>query len=151
MSKIKLALAVLAGVLADGTTANTLTVQVTNDAGGVLSGQAVTLTGDNGVVFSRTALTTDDNGAATTDLTSTIAGTYQVTATLADGTAQSISVEFLAVPVAASNVVPVAATTSALDALKADFEKEVEWILHGIEVFGEAAEADLVALRNKFR
>lgn len=39
---------------------------------------------------------------------------------------------------------------SPLEALKADFEEVVAFIEHGIKVFGKEAEADLVALKNKF-
>jgi len=55
-------------------------------AGTALSAQGITLTADEGVTLSDTALTSDANGQATASLTSATAGTYQVTATLADGT-----------------------------------------------------------------
>ncbi|AUG99737.1 Ig domain protein group 1 domain protein [Prodigiosinella confusarubida] len=42
------------------------------------------------------------------------------------------------------------AALSPLEAMKADFDKVVAFIEHGIEVLGEDAEADLVALKNKF-
>lgn len=100
MSKIALSLGIPAGVVADGATVNTLTVTVTDDTGAALSAQNLTLAADAGVTLSDTVLTTDANGQATASLTSSTAGTHQVTATLADGTAQSISVPFLAVPVA---------------------------------------------------
>ncbi|WJV61071.1 Ig domain protein group 1 domain protein [Pectobacteriaceae bacterium C52] len=53
---------------------------------------------------------------------------------------------------ASTDVTPVAspAALSPLEAMKADFDKVVAFIEHGIEVLGEDAEADLVALKNKF-
>ena len=39
---------------------------------------------------------------------------------------------------------------SPLEALKADFDKVVAFIEHGIEVLGKGAEADLVALKDKY-
>jgi hypothetical protein len=101
MSKILFALSAMAGVIANGVSANALSIQVTDDAGVALSDQAVALTGDVSVAFSATSLTTDANGSATADLTSSTPGTYQITATLADGTAQSFSIVFLPVSVIA--------------------------------------------------
>ena len=97
MSKILFVLSAMS-VIADGATAQTVSIHVTDDAGAVLPDQAVALTGDASVALSAASLTTDANGTATADLTSSTPGTYQITATLADGTSQSFSVVFLAVP-----------------------------------------------------
>ncbi|QII37498.1 Ig domain protein group 1 domain protein [Rouxiella badensis] len=45
---------------------------------------------------------------------------------------------------------PVEASTSALDKAKADFEAFVAFVEHGIEVLGQDAEAELVALKDKY-
>lgn len=44
----------------------------------------------------------------------------------------------------------VATSTSALDKAKADFEAFVAFVEHGIEVLGQDAEAELVALKDKY-
>lgn len=41
-------------------------------------------------------------------------------------------------------------TSSPLEQAKAKFDAFVEFVEHGLEVFGEDAEADLVALKDKF-
>jgi len=151
MSKIALSLGIAVGVIADGSTANALTIQVADDSGTCIAGQTVTLSGDEGVFLSDSTLTTDSNGQATASLTSAAAGTYQVTATLVDGTVQSISVPFLAVAdTGAAEVKTTAATSSPLEQAKAKFDAFVEFVEHGLEVLGEEAEADLVALKDKF-
>lgn len=152
MSKIALSLSIPAGAVADGATLNTLTVTVTDDTGAALSAQGITLTADAGVTLSDTTLTTDANGQATASLTSSTAGTYQVTATLADGTAQSISVPFQAVLSDAGAVGGTTASSedSPLAKVKAEFGVFVEFVERGIELFGKEAEADLVALKDKF-
>ncbi len=151
MSKIALSLSALAGVLANATAANVLTIQVTDDAGTGIAGQAVTLSGDAGVGLPDTALITDSNGQATASLTSSVAGNYQVTASLSDGTSQTISVPFLAVTDSGSaEVKTTPATSSPLEQAKAKFDAFVEFVEHGLEVLGKDAEADLVALKDKF-
>lgn len=145
MSKIVLSLAVLAGVFANGTTANTLSIQVTDDAGAPLAGQAVTLAGDAGVSLSAASVTTDATGAATVDLTSTQPGTYQVTATLEDGTTQSVSVVFLDVPV----VIPATPLAEAKAGVQ-DFEKAFQFVADGVSKLGGAAESELIALAKKY-
>jgi len=42
------------------------------------------------------------------------------------------------------------ATSSPLEQAKAKFDAFVEFVEHGLEVLGEEAEADLVALKDKF-
>ena len=151
MSKIALSLSALAGVLANATAANVLTIQVTDDSGTGIAGQTVTLSGDAGVILSGTTLTTDSNGQATASLTSSAAGSYQVTAVLSDGTSQSITVPFLAVAdTGTAEVKTTTATSSPLEQAKAKFDAFVEFVEHGLEVLGEDAEADLVALKDKF-
>lgn len=44
----------------------------------------------------------------------------------------------------------VVASTSALDKAKTEFEKFVAFVEHGIEVLGKEAEAELVALKDKY-
>ena len=60
-------------------------------------------------------------------------------------------------PVAATPAVTETATTSAeatdqspLEKAKAKFDAFVEFVEHGLEVLGKEAEADLVALKDKF-
>ena len=60
-----------------------------------------------------------------------------------------------AAPVDAADTSPqpvaqVETSTSALDKVKAEFEKFVSFVEHGIEVLGADAEAELVALKDKY-
>lgn len=160
MSKIVLVLSALTGVVANGTAANTLSIQVTDDTGTPLGDQVVTLTADAGVNLSATIVTTDSAGGATAELTSTTSGTYQTTATLADGTAESISVVFLEVPapVAVEPVtepVPQTATAKAVVNVLAgnmvrDFDAAFDFVRDGVEKLGETAKADLIYLAKKY-
>lgn len=179
------------GAVADGATANSLQVKVTDSTGAAAAAQTVTLTSDAAVTITPASAVTDATGLATVSLTSSTAGTYAVTGTLADGTTATGTVLFAAVAVAAAaSSTPdttgdntgsnAAASTQAateistvsgtanvsgdtgsqgtdldvsfspLAALKADFEAVVAFIEHGIKLFGKEAEADLVALKNKF-
>ncbi len=150
MSKIALSLGIAAGVIADGSTSNALSIQVTDDSGTGIAGQTVTLSGDAGVNLSGSTLTTDSNGQATASLTSSAAGSYQVTTALSDGTTQSITVPFLAVADTGTAEVKPESEESPLAKVKAEFGVFVEFVERGIELFGKDAEADLVALKDKF-
>lgn len=101
---------------------------------------------------------TDGSGRATVTLVSNIVGNAALTVSSADGSVSVTSlVTFVAVPADLTDVVnptPAAdtatTTLSPLEALKDDFNKVVAFIEHGIEVLGKDAEAELVALKNKF-
>ncbi len=172
---VKLALvSIITSQLADGAAANTVQATLTDNAGVIQPGAAVTFAADNGATGTPSSELTDANGQITLSLVSTTAGASTVTATAADGTTASIQIYFVAVPVektivdsepltgtgtaSQSTAVQDAAQSgqalefalSPLQALKADFDKVVAFIEHGIEVLGKDAEADLVALKNKF-
>lgn len=163
------------GAVADGSTANSLQVKVTDSTGAAAATQTVTLTSDAAVTIYPASAVTDATGAATVSLTSLTAGTYTVTGTLADGTTATGTVLFAAsstadnseagadasadVSTAASTQAgadnaTVVGTTSALAEFKANaiakIERFAKFVEHGIEVLGEEAEADLVALKEKF-
>ena len=101
---------------------------------------------------------TDGSGRAVVTLVSNIVGNAALALSSADGSVSVTSlVTFIAVPADLTDVVnptPAAdtatTTLSPLEALKDDFNKVVAFIEHGIEVLGKDAEADLVALKNKF-
>lgn len=155
---VKLALvSIITSMLANGAAANTVQVTLTDNADAIQPGVVVNFTADNGATVTPTSALTDANGQITASLTSSTVGASTLTATAADGTTASIQVYFVAVPApvtAAANPAPAAdiapVTLSPLANMKADFDKVVAFIEHGIEVLGKEAEADLVALKNKF-
>ncbi|MCC3717963.1 Ig domain protein group 1 domain protein [Rouxiella badensis] len=55
-----------------------------------------------------------------------------------------------AAPVADATPQPVVVQASALEEVKAKFEAFVSFVEHGIEVLGADAEAELVALKDKY-
>lgn len=69
---------------ADGGDENDVSVTVVDRAGNPASGQVVTFTADNGAVLKSSTVTTDASGVAVNTLTSTVDGSSNVTATLAD-------------------------------------------------------------------
>ncbi len=161
---VKLALvSIITSQLADGAAANTVQATLTDNADAIQPGAVVNFTADNGATGTPTSALTDANGQITVSLVSSTVGASTLTATAADGTTASIQVYFVAVPPlpatvnisdpaapadAAATSIP--ATLSPLATMKADFDKVVAFIEHGIEVLGKDAEADLVALKNKF-
>jgi len=165
---VKLALvSIITSMLANGAAANTAQVTLTDNADAVQPGAVVNFTADNGATVTPTSALTDAKGQITVSLVSSTIGASTLTATTADGTTASIQVYFVAVPAPAAAVIgsalpstavqdvaqsrdTVEITLSPLQALKADFDKVVAFIEHGIEVLGKDAEADLVALKNKF-
>ena len=155
---VKLALvSIITSQLADGLAANTVQATLADNADAIQPGAVVNFTADNGATVTPTSALTDANGQITASLTSSTVGASTLTATAADGTTASIQVYFVAVPAPVAEVVNPAAATDAdpvtlspLATMKADFDKVVAFIEHGIEVLGEDAEADLVALKNKF-
>lgn len=155
---VKLALvSIITSMLANGAAANTVQVTLTDNADAIQPGAVVNFTADNGATVTPTSALTDANGQITASLTSTTVGASTLTATAADGTTASIQVYFVAVPAPVAEVVnpAIAAdaapeTLSPLATMKADFDKVVAFIEHGIEVLGEDAEADLVALKDKY-
>lgn len=155
---VKLALvSIITSQLADGAAANTVQATLTDNADAIQPGAVVNFTADNGATVTPTSALTDANGQITASLVSSTVGASTLTATAADGTKASIQVYFVAVPVPVAEVVnpaPAAdaapVTLSPLATMKADFDKAIAFIEHGIEVLGKDAEADLVALKNKF-
>ncbi|MFU2317989.1 Ig-like domain-containing protein [Rahnella sp. PCH160] len=155
---MKLALvSIITSMLANGAAANTVQVTLTDNADTIQPGAVVSFTADNGATVTPTSALTDANGQIIVSLVSSTVGASTLTATAADGTTASIQVYFVAVPAPvidvaepapAADAVPV--VLSPLEALKVDFFNVVAFIEHGIEVLGKDAEADLVALKNKF-
>ncbi|MFD3238329.1 Ig-like domain-containing protein [Rahnella perminowiae] len=155
---MKLALvSIITSQLADGAAANTVQATLTDNADAIQPGAVVNFTADNGATVTPTSALTDANGQVTVSLISSTVGASTLTATAADGATASIQVYFVAVPAPVIeiadpeptvSVAPVA--LSPLETMKADFDKVVAFIEHGIEVLGKDAEADLVALKNKF-
>lgn len=153
---VKLALvSIITSAQANGAAANTVQVTLTDNADAIQPGAVVNFTADNGATVSPTSALTDANGQVTVSLVSSTAGASTLTAIAADGTTASIQVYFVAVPAPTAVLDPdsiksLPVELTPLEALKDDFEKVVAFIEHGIEVLGKDAEADLVALKNKF-
>ncbi|HBC0990015.1 TPA: Ig-like domain-containing protein, partial [Escherichia coli] len=82
------------GSVADGTTANTLRVRVTDKFGNALGGQAVSVLADNGATTAPTVITEPD-GTVEISVTSRTAGISTVTATI-NSSSQSQNVTFIA-------------------------------------------------------
>ncbi|EIT2609923.1 inverse autotransporter adhesin EaeX/Air, partial [Escherichia coli] len=82
------------GSEADGSTANTLQVRVTDAFGNALAGQTVSVMADNGATVAST-VTTKPDGTAEISVTSQTAGTSTVTATI-NSSSQSRDVTFIA-------------------------------------------------------
>lgn len=166
--KLELALTINSA-LANGISANTVQATLTDATGAVLPNAVVKFTVNNGATVTPDSALTDANGQITVGVISSIAGPVRLTASAAvdaisgNGAGACIDVYFVAVPPlsalenisdpaapadAAATSIP--ATLSPLAAMKFDFDKVVAFIEHGIEVLGKDAEADLVALKNKF-
>ncbi|EPB3558568.1 inverse autotransporter adhesin IatC [Escherichia coli] len=82
------------GSEADGATANTLRVRVTDAFGNVLAGQTVSVTADNSAMVASTVITGPD-GTVEISVTSQTAGTSTVTASI-NNSSQSRNVTFIA-------------------------------------------------------
>ncbi|MGA9607017.1 MAG: Ig-like domain-containing protein [Rouxiella badensis] len=159
MSNVLVLTLIANGAIADGSAVNTIQAKVTDATGVAVAAQIVSLSADAGVTIP-VSLVTDATGVATANLTSSTAGTYNVTATLADGATVSAVVTFAAVPVTVVTDPTLAAATaavvtvSALATFKAKAEADVAafvaFVEHGIEVLGADAEAELVALKAKY-
>jgi hypothetical protein len=169
---VKLEIALLAtGALANGTSANTVQATLTDATGAVLPNAVVSFTADNGAVATPASALTDQNGQISVSLVSSTVGPATLYATAVDsisgsGTSTKMQVDFVAVPASEIDMIndvepyppedqdltkkALPAALSPLEALKDDFNKVVAFIEHGIEVLGKDAEADLVALKNKF-
>ncbi|ENU3064087.1 Ig-like domain-containing protein, partial [Escherichia coli] len=80
--------------VADGSTANTLQVRVTDAFGNALNGQTVSVLADNGATVTPTVITGQD-GTVEISVTSQTAGTSAVTATI-NSSSQSRDVTFIA-------------------------------------------------------
>ncbi|WP_218072516.1 inverse autotransporter adhesin IatC [Escherichia coli] len=82
------------GSVADGSTANTLRVRVTDAFGNTLAGQTVSVLADNGATVTPT-VTTEPDGTVEISVTSQTAGTSAVTASI-NNSSQSRNVTFIA-------------------------------------------------------
>ncbi|MCV5426210.1 Ig-like domain-containing protein, partial [Escherichia coli] len=82
------------GSVADGSTANTLRVRVTDAFGNALDGQTVSVLADNGATVTPTVITGPD-GTVEIPVTSQTAGTTAVTANI-NSSSQSRNVTFIA-------------------------------------------------------
>ncbi|HDX9293503.1 TPA: Ig-like domain-containing protein [Escherichia coli] len=82
------------GSVADGSTANTLRVRVTDAFGNALDGQTVSVLADNGATVAST-MTTKPDGTVEISVTSQTAGTSSVTASI-NNSSQSRDVTFIA-------------------------------------------------------
>ncbi|HHH6337630.1 TPA: Ig-like domain-containing protein, partial [Escherichia coli] len=82
------------GSVADGSTANTLRVRVTDAFGNALGGQTVSVLADNGATVAST-VTTQPDGTVEISVTSQTAGTSTVTASI-NSSSQSQNVTFVA-------------------------------------------------------
>jgi hypothetical protein len=157
-NNVKLALvSIITSMLANGAAANTVQVTLTDNTGAIQPGAVVNFIADNGATVTPNSALTDANGQIIVSLVSSTVGASTLTATAVDGTIASIQVYFVAVPAPvdavvnsapAADIAPV--TLSPLETMKANFDKVVAFIEHGIEVLGKDAETDLVALKNKF-
>ncbi len=83
------------GSEADGSTANTLQVRVTDAFGNALAGQTVSVLADNGATVAPT-VTTQPDGTVEISVTSQTAGVSAVTATIINSSTQSQNVTFIA-------------------------------------------------------
>lgn len=148
---------------ADGVSVNNAQVKVADANGVAVISQTVNLSADAAVTIP-TSVVTDSTGTASFSLTSSTAGSYPITAALEDGTSASATAVFAAVPVTgvgSAAVTPVGSsgsdsatvsvsTESPLASLKARVEAFVAFVEHGLEVLGADAEAELVALKDKY-
>ncbi len=141
---------------ADGATPCTVQVKVFDiDANATTSvsvvGVTVNFSVSAGKITPSQAIT-DENGQAMVSVLSTVAGPVTLTTSLADGTTQQTTLNFVAVPeVNPAPAAPTAAPAlSPLDKAKNEFEAFVEFVEHGIKVLGADAEAELVALKDKY-
>ncbi|MFF1574587.1 Ig-like domain-containing protein [Leifsonia sp. NPDC058292] len=74
------------GITADGAASHVVTATVRDSYGTPLSGVAVSFTADTGATLSGSAVLTDADGVATTQVVSTKAGSYKVSATVGGNT-----------------------------------------------------------------
>lgn len=85
--------------LADGVASNVIQATVTDQKGQPLSGHTVSFSATNGATVSVVTGTTGNDGLAKATLTSTTAGTSQVTASLANGSQRVVTTTFTPVAV----------------------------------------------------
>lgn len=158
----------ITSTLANGVSANTVQATLYDATGTALPNAVVNFTANNGAIVTPASALTDANGQIMASIVSSTVGPAIVIASSPDAitgndAGASMEVYFVAVPTlpatvnisdpaapadAAATSIP--ATLSPLAAMKSDFDKVVAFIEHGIEVPGKDAEADLVALKNKF-
>ncbi|MEA9390509.1 inverse autotransporter beta domain-containing protein [Acerihabitans sp. TG2] len=96
-------------VAADGEAKNQVQALVTDGSGDPLAGQVVTFSADNGATVTTVTGTTGTDGLASATLTNTTPGVTHVTATLANGHAQTLATTFGAASVA--RIATMSATT----------------------------------------
>lgn len=162
MSKLTLSI-MLNNQLASGNTANLVQAAVTDDAGTAVVGAVVTFSADNGAVVTALSASTDANGLMNASVTNATMGNSTVIATLADGASATGIVAFSAQPTsanatmastAATTVLPATAVVASPPSPLADFKARVEafvaFVENGIDVLGKDAEAELVALKEKY-
>lgn len=156
----KLTLSLLSnGAMADGIAQNIVQIAATDDTDAPLVGHVVTLSVDSGTV-TPTSAATDANGAVSAVMSSSAAGTVTLTALLDDGTTSTIPVEFTATTQANAIPIPVAPVSSsasepvsgvaALKANAAALAAKIEWVESRIAELGQEAEADVIALAEKY-
>ncbi len=142
---------------ADGVSAISIQANVTDANNAPVAGAVVNFSATAGTL-AQAQVITDANGQAIAILTNTTVGSVTLTAILGDGTTASDSSPFFVavLPAAVAAIAPAAAPASApaalspLDKAKAEFDKFVAFVEHGLEVLGADAEADLVALKDKY-
>lgn len=148
---------------ADGVSPIYMLAIASDDAGNPLSGTQLDFS-STGATLNFNHVITDEFGRANVTLVSNVACTATLNVSTPDGaTSVTGAVSFVAVPTqpatvnisdpaapadAAATSIP--ATLSPLAAMKSDFDKVVAFIEHGIDVLGKDAEADLVALKDKY-
>jgi len=96
---VKLALvSIITSMLANGVSANTVQVTLTDDAGTIQPDALVNFTADNGANVNPSHALTDASGRIIVSLTNLTPGASTLTATAVDGTIASIQVYFVADP-----------------------------------------------------
>lgn len=150
---------------ADGVSVDTAQVKVTDANGVAVVSQTVNLSAASSVSIPASVVT-DSTGTASFSLTSSTAGSYPIVAALEDGNSASATAVFTAVQdpgadgshahtISITGKTLVSGTTAAVEAsplaaLKARDEAFIAFVEHGLEVLGADAEAELVALKDKF-
>lgn len=151
---VKLALvSIITSMLANGVSANTVQITVTDDSGAALPNASLYLSADNGATVTPARGLTDSNGQLTASIISTTAGACTVTAELADTTSGSIQVYFVAVPAPVAAIVvedPSPEVGVETKAGVADLDAALNFIEGGVAQLGDAAKDELKELAKKY-